>query len=148
MARTLRDVDEARELHLLDEETVKVKGADVSPRDLFIALGEKTLQYEPGEGDCICQRVEVSGKKDGTTASYVYEFVDFQDFENDVSAMARTTAFPCSIVAQMIARGEFEEKGVIHPVKIGYSERLSDRFFSELARRKINITENFIKPFN
>lgn len=136
------------DLHLLDEEPVKVKGVDVSPRDLFLALGEKTLQYEPGEGDAICQRVEVSGVKDGDTAAYVYEFVDFQDFENDISAMARTTAFPCSVVAQMIAKGEFKEKGVVHPVKIGYDEKMSDKFFAELGRRRINITEHFVQPFN
>jgi hypothetical protein len=48
----------------------------------------------------------------------------------------------------MIARGEFEEKGVVHPVKIGWDEGLSKRFFTELAKRRINITEYFIQPFN
>ena len=136
------------DLHLLDEEPVKVKGVEVSPRDFFIALGEKTLQYEPGEGDAICQRVEVSGIKDGAPASYIYDFIDLYDFENDISAMARTTAFPCSIVAQMIARGEFKETGVVHPVKIGWDEELSKKFLAELARRRINITERFVQPFN
>jgi len=136
------------DLHLLDEESVEVKGIEVSPRAFFIALGEKTLQYEPGEGDAICQRVEVSGMKDGAQASYIYEFIDLHDFENDISAMARTTAFPCSIVAQMIARGEFKETGVVHPVKIGADEELSKKFFDELARRRINITKRFVQPFN
>ncbi len=135
-------------LHLLDGEPVRVRGVEVSPFDFFLALGEKTLQYGPGEGDAICQRVEVSGIKDGETAVYIYEFMDFQDFDNDVSAMARTTAFTCSVVAQMIARGEFEEAGVVHPVKIGYDEELSGRFFEELGKRRINITEYCRSPFN
>ncbi len=135
-------------LHLLDREPVRVRGVEVSPLDLFLALGEKTLQYGPGEGDAVCQRVEVSGIKDGETAAYIYEFMDFQDFDNDVSAMARTTAFTCSVVAQMIARGEFDEAGVVHPVKIGYDEGLSGRFFEELGKRRINITEYFRSPFN
>jgi len=135
-------------LHLLDREPVRVREFDVSPFDMFIALGDKTLQYGPGEGDAVCQRVEVSGVKDGQPAAYIYEFTDFADAENDISAMARTTAFPCSIVAQMIARGEFGMTGVVHPVKIGYDERLSDRFFEELAKRRINITEYFRSPFN
>jgi lysine 6-dehydrogenase len=137
-----------RELHLLDEEAVDVKGVQVSPLDLFIALGEKTLQYEPGEGDVICQRVEVSGVKDGKSAAYIYEFIDLYDPVEDISAMARTTGFPCSIVAQMIARGEFKETGVIHPVKIGYDERLADRFLSELAKRRIKITDYLNSPLN
>ena len=136
------------DLHLLDREPLNVKGVKVSPLDVFVALGEKTLQYESGEGDAICQRVEVVGEKDGRSAAYIYEFIDLADLENDISAMARTTAFPCSIVAQMIARGEFGMAGVVHPVKIGYEERLSERFFEELSERRINITEYYRSPFN
>ena len=135
-------------LHLLDGEPLKVRGVEVSPFDFFIALGEKTLQYGPGEGDAICQRVEVSGVKDGQQAAYIYEFIDLADIENNISAMARTTAFPCSVVAQMIAKGEFGMKGVVHPVKIGYDKGLSDRFFGELSKRRINVTEYFKGPFN
>jgi saccharopine dehydrogenase-like NADP-dependent oxidoreductase len=74
--------------------------------------------------------------------------MDFHDFENDISAMARTTAFPCSIVAQMIMRGEMTETGVVHPVRIEYDERLSDKFFKELAKRSISVTEVVVKQFN
>ncbi len=133
-------------LNLLDEEPVLVKGKEVSPRDFFLALGEKTLQYLPGEGDAICQRVQVTGLKDEIPTSYVYEFTDFQDFDNDISAMARTTAFPCSIVAQMIADGRFTETGVVHPVKIGYDATLSETFFKELENRRITITEKVVRP--
>ena len=134
------------DLKLLDEEPVLVKGEEVSPRDFFLALGEKTLQYLPGEGDAICQRVQVTGLKDDIPTSYIYEFTDFQDFDNDISAMARTTAFPCSIVAQMIVNGQFTETGVVHPVKIGYDDDLSKTFFTELENRKITITEKVVKP--
>ena len=137
-----------KELHLLDKEPVKVKGVEVSPRELWYALGEKWLQYEPGEGDAICQRVIVGGVKDGKSAAYTYEFVDFYDPEEDITAMARTTAYPCSIVAQMIAKGEMSIPGVIHPAKIGYDERLAGVFFKEMAKRRINIKESFTSPFN
>jgi lysine 6-dehydrogenase len=136
------------DLHLLEEEAISVKGNDVSPRDFFLALGEKTLQYLPGEGDAICQRVEVSGIKDGNRTSFIYEFIDLYDPENDLSAMARTTAFPCSIVAQMIAKGDFKDAGVIHPVKIGWDEHLSEKFFKELSKREINIEESKVKPIS
>jgi lysine 6-dehydrogenase len=134
------------DLKLLEEEPINVRGKEVSPRNFFLALGEKTLQYLPGEGDAVCQRVKVSGIRDDVPTSYVFEFIDFQDFENDISAMARTTAFPCSIVAQMIANGEFTETGVVHPVKIGYDARLSEKFFAELKRRRINISEKVVRP--
>ena len=136
------------ELKLLDEEPVIVKGNEITPRDFFLALGEKTLQYLPGEGDAICQRVEVSGIKDGRKTTFIYEFIDFYDPENDISAMARTTAFPCSIVAQMIANGDFKDAGVIHPVKIGWNEQLAEIFFENLSKRGINIEEREAKPIS
>ena len=74
--------------------------------------------------------------------------MDFYDFENDISAMARTTAFPCSIVAKMIAMDEIPMKGVIHPAKIGYNQGVSDKFFGELASRNIKIIESNKIPFN
>jgi len=135
-----------KELHILDTEPVNVKGNEISPIELWYALGEKWLRYNPGEGDAICQRVIVSGIKDGGSASYTYEFMDFYDPEEDITAMARTTGFPCSIVAQMIARGEMDMPGVIHPAKIGYDQKLSEIFFKELAKRRIEISESFQTP--
>jgi len=137
-----------KQLHLLDEEPINVKGVEVTPYDVFIALGHRHLQYGPREGDAICQRVEVTGTLDGEPTALIYEFIDLHDFENDISAMARTTAYPCSIVAQMIARGEFNRPGVIHPAWLGYDEKLSDKFLKELAARNINITEYMKRPLN
>ncbi len=67
--------------------------------------------------------------------------MDFYDEENDITAMARTTAYPCSIIAQMIARGDIKETGVIHAGKIGWNLQLAETFFSELAKRGIHINE-------
>ena len=135
-----------KQLHLLNQEPIEVKGVEVTPYDVFLALGHRHLQYGPDEGDAICQRVEVTGTKDGEPTAYIYEFIDLHDFENDISAMARTTAYPCSVVAQMIASGEFSRPGVIHPAWIGYDEKLSNKFFKELASRRINITEYVKRP--
>ena len=137
-----------KDLHLMDEQPVKVKGVEVKPLDFWVALGDKWLQYGPDEGDAICQRVIVSGKKDGQSASYTYEFMDFGDKNADLSAMARTTTFPCSIVAQMIAKGQMRTPGIIHPAKIGYDEKLTRIFFKEMAERQIKITEIFSSPLN
>ena len=50
--------------------------------------------------------------------------------------MMRTTAFPASIIAQMMARGEIKEKGAIP------QERAvpPDKFVAELMKRNIQIT--------
>jgi len=120
---------------------LEIKGCEVTPREFLVELGEKTLQYEQGEGDLVVQRVHVIGQKNGERTLYAYEFMDFYDEENDTTAMARTTAYPCSIVAQMIARGDIKERGVVHAGKIGWNIQLAEAFFSELAKRGIHIKE-------
>jgi len=120
---------------------LKISGCEITPREFLIELGEKTLQYEEGEGDLVVQRVHLTGEKNGEKTTYSYEFMDFYDQEKGITAMARTTSYPCSIVTQMIARGEIKEKGVIHAGKIGWNPQLAKSFFSELKKRNIHIHE-------
>jgi len=120
---------------------LKIRECEITPREFLIELGEKTLQYEKGEGDLVVQRVHVIGEKNGEETTYAYEFMDFYGKEKGITAMARTTAYPCSIITQMIARGDIKEKGVIHAGKIGWHPQLAKSFFSELKKRNIHIHE-------
>lgn len=130
-----------RDLHLLDYEPVTISGKKVAPRDVLIEIGNKYLQYEKGEGNALAIRVEVIGEKNGKPTEYSYQMMDFYDPIADVTAMGRTTAFPCSIAAQMIARGEIE-RGVVHPSKIGRNPSTRKIFFEELAKRNITVRES------
>lgn len=134
------------DLHLTDEESLLVKGYKISPRDFIIAWGNKYLQYEKGEGDVVVLRVIVSGGRNDVKLTYQYDLIDFYDKENDVTAMARCTAYPCSIVAQMIGRGEIRDKGVIHPVKLGLSHETFQKIVEELENRGIYLRETVTKP--
>ena len=71
------------------------------------------------------------------TARLRYDIIDRFDERTGLSAMMRTTAFPASLVAQMMARGETASKGAIP------QERCipADAFVAELARRDIRIDE-------
>jgi saccharopine dehydrogenase-like NADP-dependent oxidoreductase len=71
--------------------------------------------------------------------------IDFYDKERDVTAMGRTTAYPCSILSQMIGHGDIRERGVIHASKIGWNTELSSRFFLELTKRNIRISETSVQ---
>jgi len=67
-----------------------------------------------------------------------YDIIDRFDERAGLSAMQRTTAFPASIIAQMMARGETTQKGAVP------QERCvpPDAFVAELARREIRIDES------
>lgn len=135
-------------LGLTSTEPLKVGQCEVAPLDLMAELGNKRLQYEEGEGDLVVERVHVGGLKDGKKTQFVYGLLDFYDKERKVTAMGRTTAYTCSIVSQMIGRKEIAEKGVVHASKIGLKTELAKRFFAELAKREIRITETMMQPLS
>jgi lysine 6-dehydrogenase len=127
---------------------LRVRECKITPREFLTELGKKILQYEEGEGDLVVLRVSVTGEKNGEKTTHSYELIDFYNEESSIKAMARTTAYPCSIVAQMIARGDIKEKGVIHAGKIGWNRKLAETFFSKLAKKNIHIRETEIHPIS
>lgn len=133
-------------LGLTETEPLKVRQCEVAPIDFLVELGNKRFQYEEGEGDVVVERVQVEGLEDGKRTTREYQLVDFYDKKRDVTAMGRTTAYTCSIVSQMIGRGEVKQTGIVHPSKIGCDRELANRFFTELAKRDIHITERVTQP--
>jgi lysine 6-dehydrogenase len=124
------------DLGLASSESIEVNGASVSPRRV---LGEMLLRHLPAdEPDVVLILVEFRGTPAGrrNRETLRYYVIDSFDEGTGLSAMQRTTAFPASIIAQMMARGEILEKGAIP------QERCipPDAFVRELARRNIRIT--------
>ena len=128
-------------LGLTDTEPLKVKQCEVTPIDFMVELGDKRFQYEEGEGDAVVERVRVEGQENGRETAREYQLVDFYDKKRNATAMGRTTAYTCSVVSQMVGRGEITEKGVVHPSRIGWNMELAKRLFAELAKREVRITE-------
>lgn len=123
------------DLGLCSSEEMIVDFQKVKPRKVFGDLLQKHL---PADGpDYVLVRLKFVGTKDGASQRLRYDIVDKQDEATGLSAMMRTTAFPASIIAQMMARGDVLMRGAtpqekaIDPVK----------FVSELARRNIAIQE-------
>ena len=71
----------------------------------------------------------------------MYHLLDFYDEKSGVTAMARTTAYPTSITAQLMLKGMLRIKGVIPPEKIGMDDELFKRFLEELKNRGVNVVE-------
>jgi len=93
-----------RELGLLGNEPIEVKGKQVVPRDLFIAAVHPKL-FKPEGRDLVALKVEVSGTSKGKPASVTFQLLDYYDAEHGISAMMRTTGYSLSITGQMQAEG-------------------------------------------
>ncbi|MBI1803295.1 MAG: saccharopine dehydrogenase NADP-binding domain-containing protein [Ignavibacteria bacterium] len=104
-------------------------------REFFEELLRKKL---PANGpDVVLMRVTVSGMLDGSHRALAYEMIDYYDTQLNMTSMMRTTAFPTSIIAQMVAKGVIAERGVLPPEQCVPLEP----FIEELKKRNIIIKE-------
>jgi len=117
------------DLGLCSSTPIGVDGMAVKPRRLFGELLVQNLPHD--EPDAVLVRVETTGGGKRIR----YDIIDRYDPETGLSAMMRTTAFPASIVALMMARNQTTAKGALP------QERCipPDRFMEELAARKIDV---------
>lgn len=125
------------DLGLCSSEEIIVDYQKVKPRKVFGDLLQKHL---PADGsDYVLVRLEFVGTKDGNSKKLRYDIVDKEDEVTCLSAMMRTTAFPASIIAQMMAKGDVLMRGATP------QEKAIDpnKFVAELKKRKIEIIESW-----
>jgi lysine 6-dehydrogenase len=103
-----------RELGLIANTPIPVKGVPVVPRDLFIAAVQPKL-YKPGGPDLVALRVVVEGHKAGAPARISFELLDYFDPAQGISAMMRTTGYSLSLTALMQGDGTIAARGVHTP---------------------------------
>lgn len=128
-------IQAVRGLGLLDTLPVEVKGVEVRPRDVFVAVVGPRLT-KPEVRDYVALRVTAAGRAGGRPVRHVWECLDRYDEASDLSAMERTTGFTLSIIGLLLGRGQLGLAGVRTPDQAVPA----DRFISELADRGIQIT--------
>ena len=139
------------DLGLCSSDEMVVDFQKVKPRKVF---GELLQKHLPADGpDYVLVRLDFVGKAcrsphdskgvtDGQTTvkRLRYDIVDKFDETTGMSAMMRTTAFPASIIAQMMASGDVLERGATPQEKAIDPEK----FVNELERRNIRIKQSWM----
>ncbi|MBX3407083.1 MAG: saccharopine dehydrogenase NADP-binding domain-containing protein [Phycisphaeraceae bacterium] len=131
-----------RETGLFNEEPVEIATAEgglarIRPRDLMARLLFPMWTYGPGEEDLTVMRVIGEGMKNGKRVRMQWDLFDRFDRETRCTSMARTTAFPCTIIARMLARGELSKPGVIVPEMLGANAKIVEHVLAEHAARGV-----------
>jgi lysine 6-dehydrogenase len=135
---------ELKELGLFSNEKMRVGNVEVSPRALLSKVFEGKFA---GKGPDVCiMRLEahesvrapgvrglLGGKLKGRVATFT--MVDHYDPKSDMSAMMRTTAFPASIVLQMMCMGAVSKHGAV----LQERDVPAQTFLEEIERRGIRI---------
>lgn len=129
-----------KRMGLMDSSPVKVNGKNVVPREVLHKMFETRLPVD--EPDVVLVRVEVTGMRSSKPVQLVFDCIDYADQAVGLSAMMRMTAFPASIIAQMIARGDIMERGVLRQ-EAAVPTRL---FLTEMDGRGINLVMTEREP--
>lgn len=115
------------------ESTVNVKGVDVVPKDVFVAVFGPELERFEDEDLCIVRGVG-TGIKDGRPTTIQVDIFDTQDEETGFTSMERLTGFSLSIMAQEVVQGDTEKGAIRYEKAMKGSE-----FLKELKKRGINL---------
>src|SRR5437588_7882647 len=135
---------ELKELGLFSSEKLRVNGTQIAPRMVMSKVFEGKFA---SKGPDLCMlRLEahesvraagvrglLGGRLKGQVAAFT--MVDHYDPKTDMSAMMRTTAFPASIVVQMLASGAIAKRGGV----LQERDVPADLFLEEMAKRGIKI---------
>jgi lysine 6-dehydrogenase len=135
---------ELKDLGLFSNQKMRVGDVEVSPRAVLSKVFEGKFA---GKGPDLCiMRLEahesvkapgvrglLGGKLKGRVATFT--MVDHYDPKSDMSAMMRTTAFPASIVLQMMCAGAVSKHGAV----LQERDVPAETFLEEIARRGIKI---------
>ena len=123
MLRSLYD------LELFSTEKRRIDGALVAPRQMTACLFEE--KFRSSEPEVTMLRVEAH--HEGMIASF--SLIDYTDPTTGMTSMMRTTAWPASIVLQMLMAGEIIKRGGLRQ-EIDVPAQL---FLSEMGQRGLHI---------
>jgi saccharopine dehydrogenase-like NADP-dependent oxidoreductase len=70
---------------------------------------------------------------------YVWDLYDEYDELTRYTSMARTTGFPCAIVARMMVKGELNRPGVVPPELLSGDDVFFNQIMGELAGRNVKL---------
>lgn len=125
-----------RETGLFSQTPIEVEGGTVKPLDVISKLMFPKWTYEDAEQDLTIMRIIVDGLNDqGINVRHQWDLLDF--YNHGATSMSRTTAYPCAIIARMIAKGELTMPGVINAELIGPQPGLVEHVIGELGHRGI-----------
>jgi len=125
-------------LGFFDEQPIEVGNVRLPPRKVTVKLLGEKLQ-RPEIKDILALKVEINGIAGGSRTNHVYWLLDRYDEKRGITAMARTTGYPASILAKLIAQKAIDERGVVPLEKLGVKERVLNKILAELEKRQIKI---------
>lgn len=126
-----------REAGLFSKEPLTVGDATVRPLDVTSALLFPKWTFDEGEEDLTVMRVVAEGERAGAATTLQWDLLDRLDPTTGWSSMSRTTGFPCTAVARLLAANRIEGPGVLTPERLGPMPGVLDAVLGALEARGV-----------
>lgn len=126
-----------RHIGLFGHDKIEVGGVAVRPIEVTAKLMFPKWKFEPGEEDVTVMRVIVDGTKKGKRTRVLWDLFDLYHQPSKSTSMSRTTGFPCTAMARMIAAGKFARPGVVVPEIAAQVPGVLESVVAEQAKRGI-----------
>lgn len=146
--KTLRYPGHAAKMELLresgffDTTPVELRGVgQVVPRELTQQLLLRSWVRPENAEEFTYLKVVVTGRKLGRVRQTTFELLDKTHGATGTTSMARTTAFPCVVVARMLARGEYRDPGIRPLEMLAANREAAARLEMGLTARGIRWTK-------
>ncbi len=135
------DIKVLADVGFASDQPIDADGAKISPRKFLVnLLASRNLLGYPKDvsiDDYEAARVQVTGRRKGRKVTHAVEWIGHSKKEWGANSGEYLVGIASSIVAQMLAKGEIKERGVLAP------ERCVDPgiFIPELTKRGISMSE-------
>ena len=124
-------------LGLLEDREVSFGGERTTYKRAMVSLLSQAVEEEEAAQGYDVLKITVAGLKNGNAASYSYQIMTPGLLEAGLTPTAYSTGIPPSIVAQMIAAGEVQGRGVLPPELCVDPEK----YLARLKQRRFEVYE-------
>lgn len=150
--KTLRYPGHAERMRVLRDagffstEEIQVASGMVRPRDVTESLLFSAWHFEDGEPDLTVMRIVLEGTKDGRAVRHTYNVLDYYHTDTETSSMARTTGYTCTAMVHLLAKGLWNEPGVVPPEFVGRRKDCFDAILAHLQDREVHVFHKVEHP--
>ncbi|MCI0556086.1 MAG: saccharopine dehydrogenase, partial [Anaerolineae bacterium] len=125
------------DLGFASNEPISVGSNILTAKEMFFELLKRKLSGT--DSDVVLIKVVIKGTSKGKSRILSYQLIDFYQENDNITAMMRTTAYPTSVIAQLIANGTIKQRGVMTPEQCVPLEPM----LHELRARGIAVNEQW-----
>ena len=137
-----------RESGFFSTKPVNIDGQTVVPLEFSSELIFDQWKMKEDEEDITVMQVIIGGQKRSKQLRFTYDLLDTFDRDRNITSMARTTGYTCTIVARQVLHGLFTQKGICPPEFIGRTEGCYKNMMKECEKRNIHVTETVVELKN